>query len=215
MSIYSELREQIDTFSEIRTRLLDGPLPSPPELDTDDLDIEISFGPPPYVVDDGSSNYAVVLENDEIHPLPFGYELDDDQLNLADGQALYTWLSGSGLATARLVPVLSDFELPEPATFEIEDIADSEAWSVADQVTETLLDSVGENIRRELGPLLLRIANQVKEEYDEIDSIDEALGATLQQSGFFARIFALSLQEIAASALEEIDEEIDEDAEES
>ena len=43
----------------------------------------------------------------------------------------------------------------------------------------------------------------------------KSLGAALQEPEFFAKLFALPLQKLASSALEEIDEEIDEDAEES
>ena len=66
MNIFEELKPQIEAFKLTREHIVDAVSLSP-------MSEGMSWGEPPFAMDDGNSYYAVINENEEVSPLPFGY----------------------------------------------------------------------------------------------------------------------------------------------
>ena len=124
MNIFEELETQIETFKYTREHLI-STASLPP------TDNGVSFGKPPFAIDDGINYYAVVDEKGKVSPLPFGYQITEEDMEFDGHDAVFSKPVSSvrnGFDIARYVPLAEDYESPGERAFCLEAVEDSDAW---------------------------------------------------------------------------------------
>ena len=89
--LYQALVEDVRQYCETRTKIIEGSK-GWLRLATAIESGEVSFGVPPFVIDDGETCYSFVSEDGIAIPLPYGYELDDEDIDLPDDAAIFSTL---------------------------------------------------------------------------------------------------------------------------
>ena len=116
---YQALVEDVRQYCETRAGVLEmakGTLRLIKALDNS----EMGFGTPPFVIDDGETNFSVLGEDGIAVPLPYGYELDDDDIDLPDGAAIFSTLGPPACGFIRFTPVSKSFSVPGDDAFALE-----------------------------------------------------------------------------------------------
>lgn len=201
MGIVDQIRGQMEAFASVRAQVVEG-VPSPPKGEG------INFGKPPFLVIEGDDCYAVVMEGGEIHPLPFGYQVDADDLEVDDDTAIFSWPmpTANGTGLAQMFPLRADFEMPSDEAFEIEEVTPSDGWELVDQVIDAFSDAIIEDVNRRFGRHFVTIAHQLKRDNEEVVSLDHALVLLLQRSGLVTDLYLTCIEQWIAEARSEEEE---------
>jgi antitoxin component YwqK of YwqJK toxin-antitoxin module len=113
---YQRLVEDVRQFCDSRDRVM--------ERTTDLLDSAetLELGSPPFVLDDGETCYAYASADGSASALPYGYQLDDEDIELADDAPIFCVPSPSSTASGviRLIPVSKAFDVPGDDAFALE-----------------------------------------------------------------------------------------------
>lgn len=207
MNYFEELKQQIDTFQATREHIVG--VAKPPEIESD-----ISHGQAPFAIDDGKHYYAVVEESGEVKPLPFGYQLPEEYIDLDDTDAVLSTpisVPGVGLSCARYVPLVEDYAVPGERAFCLESAEDSSAWEaigqVVTQVQQLINDKALINFNQRLSNALVQIYSQC----EELDSLDQSIAALFMDPSTLLVFLARSYEYALENLHEEIDDEADED----
>ncbi len=115
---YWALVEEVRQYCETRDRVL-GRAEGLFELSNDGSD-GISLSAPPFVIDDGETCYSFLREDGTAVPLPYGYELDDDDIALPDGVAIFCTMGPTASGSIRFIPVSPSFSVPDDDAFALE-----------------------------------------------------------------------------------------------
>ncbi len=106
MNLLEELRPQIEAFTHTRDHFVDTISLAPIKED-------MSCGEPPFAVDDGTSLYAIIDEDEKVRPLPFGYQLSDEDMQ-EDGVdyllSVPVAAAGGGMNIARYIPLVEEID---------------------------------------------------------------------------------------------------------
>ena len=89
---YQVLVDDVRQFCETRARVLEM-AKGLPSLIKALSNSEMGFGTRPFVMDDGETCFSVLREDGAADPLPYGYELDYDDIDLPDGAAIFSTLA--------------------------------------------------------------------------------------------------------------------------
>ena len=113
---YQLLVEDVRQFCDSRDRVMQrtaGLLDSAPQL---------ALGTPPFVLDDGETCYAYASADGNAGALPYGYQLDDEDIELADDAPIFCVPSPSSTASGviRLIPVSKALDVPGDDAFALE-----------------------------------------------------------------------------------------------
>jgi len=210
MNLYAELNSQIEEFQDTRDHIVDS-LSLPP------TNGGISHGTPPFALDDGSTCYAVITEDEEVSPLPFGYQLaaEDMQVDGVDCvMSIPMSIPGKGLTAARYVPLVDDFELPGERAFCLETAANSAVWkTIGDavgQIQQLIDKTAGGIFGREWSFTIGNLYGTC----EEIESVDQALAIVGSDPAFLAKLLIRSYENALEELGEEISAEEDDDDEE-
>ncbi len=173
MNIFEELKPQIEAFTQTRDHIVDTITLAP-------IREGMSCGEPPFAVDDGTSYYAVINEDEEVSPLPFGYQVDD--VDMQDDGVDYL-LSipvaavGGGMTFARYVPLVEDFKIPGDRAFCLETAEDSEAWEAVGKIVDTIQQVVSAKALLNFNQRLSHMISSIYEGCEELESVDQAIAA--------------------------------------
>jgi len=116
---YQVLVDDVQQFLETRDKILErakGLLRSVREYESDTF----SIGVPPFVVDDGETCFSLLREDGTTVPLPYAYELDDEDIDLPDDAAIFSTLGPTVCGLVRLIPVSKSFSVPGDDAFALE-----------------------------------------------------------------------------------------------
>jgi len=190
MNIFEELKPQIQEFKETRDNVISAAsLPS--------IDEGMSCGEPPFAVDDGTSYYAVIDANGDVEPLPFGYQVVDEDMQYDDVDYILSMpmsIAGKGMTTVRYVPLDEGFEVPGERGFCLETAEDSEAWDVIGQTVEQLQQEVNEKALFSLSQRLANAISRIYEDCEELETVDQMISALVLESSLLATLFLQSYQ---------------------
>jgi len=121
---YRALVEDVRQYCETRADILDrakGWLRAAKSLERKVVESEgLTFGVPPFVIDDGETCYSFLSEEGVAIPLPYGYELDDDDVDLPGNAAIFSTIGSTDCGFIRLVPVSKAFSKPDDGAFALE-----------------------------------------------------------------------------------------------
>lgn len=176
MTFFDEVKQQVEEFCEKRESVMGAA--SLPEQSGD-----IDLGTPPFVIEVDGCCYAVVFANGDASPLPFGYILDDNDINLDEGETIYCRLSlGGGIK--RFIPVIDEFKIPGEDAFCMESAEDSDTWQVVEEGLEEFQQIINGLARTNFIESFAFGVSKVQE-IDEIESLDQAMSAILPLSVSF------------------------------
>ena len=200
MNTFAELKPQIQEFKETRDNVISAAsLPS--------IDKGMSCGEPPFAVDDGTSYYAVIDANGDVKPLPFGYQVVDEDMQHDGVDYLLSTpmsISGKGMMTARYVPLVEDFEMPGDRAFCLETAEDSGAWEMIGRTVEQLQQAVNDKALYNFSQALAITISRVYEGCEKFESVDEMISELFLNSSTLTKLFLRSYQ----FALEVLQEEM-------
>jgi len=117
--LYQALVEDVRQYGETRSKIIEaakGWL----RLATATESGEVLFGVPSFVIGDDETCYSFVSEDGIAVPLPYGYELDDEDIDLPDDASIFTTLGPAGCGLIRLIPVSKAFSIPDEDAFALE-----------------------------------------------------------------------------------------------
>jgi antitoxin component YwqK of YwqJK toxin-antitoxin module len=122
--LYQALVEDVRQFCETRAYILSrakgwrakGWLTSARSHDSG----AFSFGVPPFVIDDGETCFSFLSEDGSAVPLPYGYELDDEDIDLPDDAAIFSTIGSTNCGLIRFIPVSKAFSVPDDDSFALE-----------------------------------------------------------------------------------------------
>ena len=210
MNIFEELQPQIQEFKHTRDHVVSSAsLPQSME--------DMSCGEPPFAVDDGTSYYAVIDGNGDVEPLPFGYQVANEDMQ-DDGVDLLLSvpmsIAGKGLMTARYVPLIEDFDLPGERAFCLETTEDSEAWQEVGKVVEELQQAVNEKALFNFNQQLANMISRLYEGCEEFESVEQTISLLLLAPSVLAALLLRSYQHALDRLEEEMSAEEDEEDDE-
>ena len=200
MNIFRELQPHIDAFKATRDHVVaSGELPS--------TGGGVDFGQPPFVIDDGVSYYAVIDANGDVSPLPFGYQIDEVDIELDGSSVVYSEpmsMAGEGMGIVRYVPLVADFEMPGERAFCLEAAEDSEAWGAVSQMVDAVQQIVNEKALFNFNQRLSNAVVSLYERIEGLESVDQALAGLFVDSSLLSVLILGSYRH----ALDEIEEEL-------
>ena len=198
MNIFEELQPQIQEFKHTRDHVVSSAsLPQSMEA--------MSCGEPPFAVDDGTSYYAVIDGNGDVEPLPFGYQVANEDMQDDGVDVLLSVpmsIAGKGLMTARYVPLIEDFDIPGERAFCLEMAEDSEAWQEVGKVVEELQQAVNEKALFNFNQRLANMISRIYEDCEGLESVDQTISALFLQTSVLP-VFLLRSYHHALERLEE------------
>ena len=201
MNLLEELRPQIEAFTDTRDRIVDTISLSPVKED-------MSCGEPPFAVDDGTSLYAIIDEDEKVRPLPFGYQLSDEDMQ-EDGVdyllSVPVAAAGGGMNIARYIPLVEDFKVPGERAFCLETAEDSEEWETVGEAVGQIQKIVNDRAQARFNQEWSFMVGSLYDAYEEIESVDQAVAVAASDPS----ILLNSLLRCYQHALEAIEEEID------
>jgi len=198
MNIFAELRHQIEAFKDVRDHVV-GATSLPSTLGV------TNCGEPPFAMDDGTNFYAVIDEEGEVRPLPFGYQIDDDDLEMNGVDFVLSRpmsMVGSDISSVRYVPLVKDFDIPGERAFCLESAEDSNAWETLGKMVDTVQHMVNEQALIKFNHRLSNAICRIYEGIDEFDSVDQAIAGLFLQSSTLPMLF-LGCYRDALDAIEE------------
>ena len=116
---YRMLVEDVRQFRETRASILEsakGLLRSAMALGTKG----VSFGVAPFVIDDGETCYAFLSEDGVALPVPYGFQLDSEEIDLPDDVVIFSTMGPTASGLVRLIPVSEAFSVPNDDDFALE-----------------------------------------------------------------------------------------------
>lgn len=116
---YQALAEDVREFCETRSQILESAMEQPDLLETISSE-GTGVGEPPYVIDDGESIFAILREDGSVSPLPYAFELLDDDLNIPDDAELFSTLGPTSSGVIRFIPVSNALSIPDADAFALE-----------------------------------------------------------------------------------------------
>lgn len=173
-------------------------------------DAKVSFGEPPFIVGDGSDYFCILQADGSTLPIPYGYELSEEDVSIDDDTVLFSWpaaQSGSGTDIARLIPVAADFSAPDTDAFVIEELQEAESWDKADQLVNAIQESLLSFTMTIFAKTVYVGSLRLKEQFDEVKSLDEAVTILLSQDNIAAALFAAALETAISKLREEIEDD--------
>jgi hypothetical protein len=200
MNIFEELRPQIEAFKDTRDEVVSSASLQP-------TDGAMGCGEPPFAVDDGTNYYAVIDENGDVKPFPFGYQVANEDMQDDGVDRLLSFpmsIAGKGLMAARYIPLVENFDIPGDRAFCLETAEDSVAWEAVGEAVDQLQQAVNE---RALFNFSQRLANAVSRLYEgceELESVDQTISALFLEPSVLMILLSRSYQH----ALERIEEEM-------
>lgn len=202
MNIFQELKPHIEAFKSTRDHIV-GSATLPPA------------GKPPFAVDDGTHCYAVIDADGTVSPLPFGYQVSDDDIDMDGAPVVFNTpmtMAGGDMDFAKYVPLVEDFDIPGERAFCLETAEDSDAWKAVGETVENLQQTVNESALTNFNQRLSNAITRLYESYDAFDSVDQAIAVLVLQSSILPVLFIRSYRH-ALDALEAelIDDEGDEE----
>ena len=113
---YQLLVEDVRQFCDSRDRVMQR------TADLLDSAKTLELGTPPFVLDDGETCYAYASADGSASALPYGYQLDDEDIELADDAPIFCVPSPSSTASGviRLLPVSMELDVPGDDAFALE-----------------------------------------------------------------------------------------------
>ena len=205
MSIFVELKPRIDTFKAAREHVINS-VKLPPS------DAALSFGEPPFAIDDGTDYYAVIDKDGNVSPLPFGYQVPDEFI--ADADVIFSKPVSSvvsGMSIARFVPLVDEFSMPGDRAFCLETAEDSDAWEALEQTVEAIQSMVNEKARFNFNQRLSNVLVRLYAACEELESLDQTISALLMDPSVPAVLLLRSYQHAIDSIEEEMSAEEDDD----
>lgn len=200
MNIFAELKPRIDNFKATREYVISSAVLPP-------SDVALSFGAPPFAIDDGTDYYAVIDKDGGVSPLPFGYQVANDHIEEEGCDAVFSTLMASSVGGAnpvRYVPLVEGFEVPGDRAFRLETACESEIFEAVGTLVDLIQGMVTEkalfNFNQRLSNAIVRIC----ESCEELESVDQAIAALAMQSSVLPILFLRSVQH----ALDELEEEM-------
>jgi hypothetical protein len=209
MDIFAEMQPRIEAFKIARENVVSSAV-----LPT--TDGAMSCGKPPFAIDDGTDYYAVIDANGNVSPLPFSYQLADEDIEMDDAAPLFCCpmvTAGSGVNIVTYVPLVEDFEVPGEKAFCLETAEDSESWSAVEQVAGAIQQMVNEKASSNFNQALANMVSRIHERYDEFESLDQSISALAQQSSLPLALLLRSYREALDALEEELTAPEDEDDE--
>ena len=210
MNIFEELRPQIEAFKDTRDDVLCSASLQPTDAAT-------GCGEPPFAVDDGTNYYAVIDENGDVKPLPFGYQVDNEDMQ-DDGVdfllSVPMYIAGKGLTTARYVPLVENFDIPGDRAFCLETAEDSAAWEAVGKAVEQIQQVVNEKALFNFNQRLANFISRIYEGCEGLESVDQAISALFLQSSVLPVFLLRSYHHALERLEEELSDMRDEDEDE-
>jgi len=80
----------------------------------------ISVGAPPFVIDDGEYCFAILHEDGSVAPLPYGFELDGEDVNPPDDAVSFSTVGPTSSGLIRFIPVSTALSIPGDDAFALE-----------------------------------------------------------------------------------------------
>lgn len=207
MNLFEELQPRIEAFRNVRDHVVNG-AHLPPR------DGAVSFGNPPFAIDDGTDYYAVVDEGGNVSPLPFGYQVPDEDIATEDADVIYSRpmsMAGSGMNIARYVPLVSDFQCPGERAFCLEVTEGSDAWEAVGQTVEAIQNILNEKALFNFNQRLSNVLVSLYSGCEELESIDQTISALCMDPSVLAVLVLRSHQFALDSLEDEMSAEEDED----
>ena len=205
MNIFEELEPRIETFKAAREHVM-STASLPP------TDVAISFGEPPFAIDDGTDYYAVIDADGNVSPLPFGYQVPDEFL--ADADAIFSKPVSSvvsGMSIARFVPLVEEFAIPGDRAFCLETAENSEAWEAIGRTLETIQNVVNEKVLFNFNQRLSNALVSLYGGYEELESVDQTISALFMNPSVLMVLLFRSYQHAIDSIEDEMSAEEDDD----
>ncbi len=209
MNIFEELKPQIEAFKVTRDNVVNG-ASLPPSYEGR------SCGEPPFAVDDGNNYYAVINADGEASPLPFGYQVADEDIENDGVDFIFCmpmFMSGKGADTARYTPLVRDFELPNARAFCLETAEDSEAWEAVGKGLDAFQQMVNEKVLFDFNKLLSNTLVSICSSCEELESVDQAISVLLLNQTLLMGLFFCSYLRVLNALEEEMTAERSEDDE--
>jgi len=207
MNIFEALQPQIEAFKITRDHIVDTASLPP-------IQEGMSCGEPPFAMDDGTHYYAVINADEEVSPLPFGYQVADEDLEHEGVEYLLSVpksTPGCGLGFARYVPLAKDFEVPSNRAFCLETAEDSKVWESIGTAADAFQQIVNDKALFNFNQRLTRTISYMYESIEELESVDEAISVLFLETSVLPLLFLRSYQD----ALEAIEEELNDQDDDS
>ena len=205
MSMYAEFEPRLDKFKATREHVISSAKLPP-------ADAALSFGEPPFAIDDGTDCYAVIDKDGNVSPLPFGYQVPDEYL--ADADAIFSKPVSSvvsGMSIVRFVPLVDDFSMPGDRAFCLETAEDFGAWEAVGQAVEVIQNMVNEKALFNFNQRLSNALVSLYAGYEELESVDQTISALFMNPSVLAVLLLRSYQHAIDSIEEEMSAEEDDD----
>jgi len=203
MNIFEELKPRIDVFKATREHVVESAsLPS--------IDGCASFGKPPFAIDDGTDYYAVIDGAGNVKPLPFGYQVSNDDIAMEGVDVVYSrpmMAATGGIDIARYVPLVEDFDMPGDRAFCLETAEDSDAFNAVgrmlDAVQAMLTEKAVFNFNQRLSNAIIGLYTGC----EELESVDQAISAFSLNPSVLTVLFLRSYQHALDTLAEELSAE--------
>lgn len=202
MDLFSELESNIESFKVAREDALTQSTLPP-------SDMGVNFGKPPFAIDDGINYYAVIDKKGDVLPLPFGYQIPDQDFDTAGLDEFFSKPVSSvrsGFNTARYIPLAEDFEMPGERAFCLETAEDSEAWKALGQAVESMQDVISERAIFNFNQRLSNAVVALYDSYELFESVEQAVSLLFSDSSVSAAYLIRSYRH----ALDRLEEELNE-----
>ena len=209
MNIYEELKTNIESFKIAREHAMSCAALPP-------TDMRLGCGEPPFAIDDGINYYAVIDGDGKVSPLPFGYQIPDELMQSEGVEAVYSHPVAavrSGFDIARYVPLVEDYEIPGERAFCLEAAEDSKAFEVVGQLAEAVQAMVTERAVFNFNQRLSNLVVSLYDEYEELDSVDQAISVLALESSVLPKLLLRSYQHALNKLAEEMSAEEGDDDE--
>jgi hypothetical protein len=198
MNIYEELEPRIETFKATREHVM-STASLPP------TDSSVSFGEPPFAIDDGTDYYAVIDADGNVSPLPFGYQVPGESFADDDADAIYSKpisSAVSGMSIVRFVPLVDDFVMPGERAFCLEATENSDAFETISNMFDAIQTTVTEKALFNFNQRLSNAIISLYVGYDAFESVDQAVSSLFLQPSVLPT-FALRSYQFALDKIEE------------
>jgi hypothetical protein len=198
MNIYEELKPRIETFKATREHVM-GTASLPP------TDSAVSFGEPPFAIDDGTDYYAVIEADGNVSPLPFGFQVPGEYFAENDVDAIYNKpisTAFNGMSLVRFVPLNDDFVMPGDRAFCLEAAEGSEAFDAISNMFAAVQTMVDEKTSFNFNQRLSNAIVSLYDGYDDLESVDQTISALFLEPSVLM-LFALRSYRHALGEIEE------------
>ena len=206
MNVFTELRPRIDAFMVTREHVMS--TASLPQNDGG-----MSFGNPPFAIDDGTNYYAVIDQDGEVSPLPFGYQVPNEDMETDGVDVIFSKLMVnmvSGADVIRFVPLVEDFEVPGERAFCLESVDDSDVWESVGKIADAFQQWVNDKAKFNFEQRLSNALVSIYAGYEGLESVDQAISALSLDSSVLPTLFLRSYQHALDTIEEEMSAEEDE-----